>query len=214
MALTLRAGTNIVSGSITLAQYRNGVTANNEIGVGYWYHEWQSYDTEGHPITRTEYVGLRTRYKFRVSQRCSAVTIKLEYSAGDGAWSTKQFAAAVYTGSSQWTSLTPSATGRFSDVSGTKTAEFTVNGTFETGTDYYLYVWSTEESGGNGSLGTRYNTNSYGDLTATISAQSPGLVHIDSGTQFNDYTVWIDNGTAFEQYVPYIDNGTTWVLYS
>ena len=55
---------------------------------------------------------------------------------------------------------------------------------------------------------------SSGNKTVELTAIPRGLVHIDSGSGFEDYQVYIDNGSSWDLYMPYVDNGSSWDLCS
>lgn len=51
-------------------------------------------------------------------------------------------------------------------------------------------------------------------ISMTLTTIDRGLVHIDTGSEWNTYQVYIDNGSSWDLYIPYIDNGSGWDLYS
>jgi hypothetical protein len=195
MALSIVNGAGITVAA--LYQSSNGYISQSAIGVGYWYNNGS-------------YRALISRYSFTVAYPCSEIRVTLAYTEADSDYTAKPFYAGVSTGDSAWGSYPHEDTQYFSAG---KSAAFTVTRAagsyFQPGTTYYLYIGS-QNSGSPGSPGTRYNTNSYGDLTASFATTSAGLAHIDTGSGWENYLVYIDNATSWEQVIPYVDSGTEW----
>lgn len=83
---------------------------------------------------------------------------------------------------------------------------FTISAAFPTGTPLYLYLWSKETG--------NYADHIYSlDIEATWEVPPPqGAAHIDTGSGWNDYTIWVDNGSTWQQYEAYVDTGSGWEL--